>query len=271
MHVALLEKAPALGAFLCLGVFTLSPLSSGASPLCEPPTHTESVSVQQIYDGDTVRLSDGRRVRLLNIDTPELGRDGRPDQPFARAAKQTLERLIANQPLRLSTEQKKTDHYGRTLGHLYLSDGRNLAEQLLRQGLGFRASVAPNLARTACAVAAERYAQRAATHLWQGSPWRDVRQLQAGEGGFRLLEGRLSLVQQGRRALWLELDNRLAIRIPSAMAKQSSLTGTKWRKGATVRVRGWLIDRKAGGKRLKAGYKRWLVRLGASSMLTLMD
>lgn len=256
---------------MCLGVIIFSPLAFSGDASCELPAATEPVSVQQIYDGDTLRLGDGRRVRLLNIDTPELGRDGRPDQPFARAAKQALERLIAHHPLRLSTEQQKTDHYGRTLGHLYLSDGRNLAEQLLRQGLGFRASVTPNLARTTCAVAAERDAQRAATQLWQRSPWHDVRQLQAGEGGFRLLEGRVSRVQQGRRALWLELDNRLAIRIPSAMAKHSSLTGTEWRTGATVRVRGWLIDRKAGGKRLKAGYKRWLVRLGAPSMLTLMD
>ena len=55
-------------------------------------------AVQYVTDGDTFRCSDGTRIRLSSIDTPEMpgscrpGRDCAPGDPYA--AKATLERLI---------------------------------------------------------------------------------------------------------------------------------------------------------------------------------
>lgn len=45
-----------------------------------------SARVEHVYDGDTVRLADGRKVRLIGVNTPELGREGRADESHARAA-----------------------------------------------------------------------------------------------------------------------------------------------------------------------------------------
>nr|MBA3380320.1 hypothetical protein [Actinomycetota bacterium] len=44
-----------------------------AAPLSGATAADESGVVASVYDGDTLSLSDGRRVRLLQIDTPELG------------------------------------------------------------------------------------------------------------------------------------------------------------------------------------------------------
>ena len=45
-----------------------------------------SVAIARVIDGDTVALSDGRRVRLLQIDTPELG----AGECYSRAARTAL-------------------------------------------------------------------------------------------------------------------------------------------------------------------------------------
>ena len=55
-------------------------------------------TVRHVMDGDTFRCSDGRRVRLSSIDTPEMpgscrpGRTCAPGDPYA--AKAALQRLI---------------------------------------------------------------------------------------------------------------------------------------------------------------------------------
>ncbi len=102
------------------------------------------VRVLHVIDGDTVvaRLG-GRRVkvRLLGVDTPELGRDGRPAEPFAREAKRFASDLIrAAEGVDLEIAGDRVDEHGRILGFLWLRlPGRpepvNLSEELLRAGL----------------------------------------------------------------------------------------------------------------------------------------
>ena len=67
-----------------------------AQDLCPAPaSQLEAVSVQRVVDGDTVRLRDGRSVRMIGLNTPELGKKGRSDEPFAMAARKRLEMLVA--------------------------------------------------------------------------------------------------------------------------------------------------------------------------------
>ncbi len=102
------------------------------------------VQVLHVIDGDTVvvRLGGQRvKVRLLGVDTPELGRDGRPGEPFARAAKRFVSDLIrAAEGVELEIAGDRVDEHGRILGFLWLRlPGRpepvNLSEELLKAGL----------------------------------------------------------------------------------------------------------------------------------------
>ena len=44
---------------------------------CSLGSSDETVEINHVIDDDTVMLKDGRHVRLIGIDTPETGQDGR--------------------------------------------------------------------------------------------------------------------------------------------------------------------------------------------------
>ena len=89
--------------------------------------HT-TAHVTRVIDGDTiaVTLADGESatVRLLGIDTPELGRDGRAAQPFAEAARDFTRRLVGGRVVQLAADPRadQIDRYGRILRYVYLRD-----------------------------------------------------------------------------------------------------------------------------------------------------
>lgn len=80
-----------------------------------------------MVDGDTVHLRDGRSVRLIGINAPELAHNGRTTEPFAEAAKQRLQALVSASDGRLALQpgRQPRDHYGRTLAHLFDASGAN--------------------------------------------------------------------------------------------------------------------------------------------------
>lgn len=97
----------------------------------------QTVRVAAIYDGDTCRLADGRKLRLAGVDAPETAHDGRPAQYFAEQAKAALEGLVRGVPLRFAGVGPGQDRFGRLLGDLLLPDGRSVTEILLSRGCVF--------------------------------------------------------------------------------------------------------------------------------------
>ena len=70
----------------------------------------EAVIVSRVIDGDTVELSDGRKVRLYGIDAPEK------DQPYGSTSSGYLADFLDDTPVEL--EIVTVDRYGRTVGRL---------------------------------------------------------------------------------------------------------------------------------------------------------
>ena len=88
--------------------------------------------VASVTDGDTVRLADGRRVRLLQIDTPELG----TGECYSRAARKALLRLVPERSavgLELDPALDQIDRYGRLLRYLRRGP-TNVNLALVREG-----------------------------------------------------------------------------------------------------------------------------------------
>lgn len=199
--------------------------------------------VAQVFDGDTVRLADGSRVRLIGINTPEHGRDGAPDEPFARAASTALRRLLAGEDdhiaLRLGEERR--DRYGRLLAHAYLPDGRSIGRLLLEDGLALHVTVPPNTFRHRCYARAERVARTADRGLWVHPRYRGVAvaELGAGAAGFRVVEGRIRRVGSSRHAWWLELDG-LTLRLDRDDLAYFDELEPAILSGRPIRVRGWI-------------------------------
>ena len=88
--------------------------------------------VASVTDGDTVRLADGRRVRLLQVDTPEVG----TGECYSRASKKALLRLVpegSSVGLEADAGLDQVDRYGRLLRYLWRG-GANVNLALVRQG-----------------------------------------------------------------------------------------------------------------------------------------
>jgi len=95
-----------------------------------------------VHDGDTVTLCSGERVRLLDIDAPELAgsprcKDRRKrasawcDHRQAVASRDALAAFLRTGPVRI--ERKATDKYGRTLARLTVN-GRDAGAYLVAGG-----------------------------------------------------------------------------------------------------------------------------------------
>jgi len=225
------------------------------------PADAERVSVRSVTDGDTLRLKGGEIIRLIGIDTPELAHDGKPEQPYARDAKAALRGLVeaAGRELLVQRGTDPKDRYHRTLAHLFSPRGESLTAELLKQGLGYQAVVAPNLAHLECYREAEREAREAGRGLWS-KPLREASDLGPDETGFHLLRGRVARVTTHSRAVWLELTGGLRVKIPRQVWERLAEGQTGDFTGRKLEVRGWLY-RRQGSLRVAISHPaalRWL-------------
>lgn len=127
------RPGPALVALVVLTGLLLSRLHDGVD---DRPAETRSTTVRvaRVIDGDTVRADDGRRIRLLGIDAPEIGYDGEPSEPGAEAAREWLDQRIGGSSIELRLGPEEFDRYGRTLAWIYLPGGELINQELLRAG-----------------------------------------------------------------------------------------------------------------------------------------
>jgi micrococcal nuclease len=104
---------------ICLAGLGPSPLESQLSRTPEGvkrrPVPDLSCVVAKLADGDSFTCADGRQVRLLLIDTPEMAQ-----APWGRIAKRQLETLMRpGTTVRLELDRTSTDRYRRTLAYVW--------------------------------------------------------------------------------------------------------------------------------------------------------
>lgn len=261
--LSLLKKAPLAGAFF-VGVFWLG--AAQAEAFCPAPNGLGTAQVRQVIDGDTLRLQDGRSVRLIGINAPEIGRQGRGDEPYAVAARRRLQALVDDSDglVGLQLGRESQDRYQRTLAHVYGRGGLNFEAQLLAEGLALQVAVAPNVEQVACQQQAERAARKAGLGLWRQSP--AIAAAQVERAGFALLGGRVSKVERDRAGVWIELDDSVVLHVAP---KVFALFPEGWLdalKGRRVEARGWVLDRSRRGN-LAAGQLRWVLPVSAPQMV----
>jgi len=114
--------------------------------------------VKRVVDGDTITLSDGRKVRLIGVDTPEvhysdkLLRDARKShkdiktiQRIGSRASDFTRSLCQNKNVRLEFDVQQYDRYGRTLAYVYLEDGTFVNARIVEAGYGQVLTIPPNV------------------------------------------------------------------------------------------------------------------------------
>ncbi|WP_231591826.1 thermonuclease family protein [Cellvibrio sp. pealriver] len=230
-------------------------------------------------DGDTLKLHDGRSVRVLGINAPEIAHGAVKGQPFGRESKAHAQMFVDETKgrIRLGFEREIKDRYGRLLAHVYDSQNRSLAAEQLRAGMALQIAVPPNYSQMDCLRPLENSAREKKLGLWRSSYWQPVQitSLQETEAGFRHVRGRITKVSMNT-AIWLEFDGQLVAKIakkdwPLFMGKLAGVyKKADWLslKGKEVELRGWITRRKSNPARQ---YKPLILHVRVPSSMRVVD
>lgn len=179
----------------------------------------ETVRVSHVYDGDTIKLKDGRKLRLIGINTSERGRDGETDQPFYQSAKSRLQQIInQNRALiKIIPGKQKQDRHKRLLAHIFSVEGTNITATLLSEGLGFSVIIPPNLQFLNCYQRAEKAAEKLKRGIWahRFSKPVEANLLTTNKSnlGFKRVIGKVQRINQSSSAYWLTIEDSFVLRI----------------------------------------------------------
>jgi micrococcal nuclease len=222
----------------------------------------ETRAVARVLDGETLRLDDGRELRLAGALAPRASDVGAtsgswPPEIETRAA---LSAMVEGRIVTLWPEAVRTDRYGRLLAQVTVGDGADaiwLQGALVARGLA-RAYGRPGMdACSAALVALERPAREAGRGLWAnpaygGRPADDVDALARAVGSFQVLVGTVQRVSRGQGDVYLTMASRgrrdsdypFAAVVPARGG--TLIGGIEPRKlvGQRVTVRGWIEQRR---------------------------
>lgn len=146
-------------------------------PPPEVPADAEAAIVDRVVDGDTVRVvaapggsirgGGSIRVRLLNIDAPELDTEVGSAECGARAATEHLARLLAaGDVVWLVADREERDVYDRPLRGMWTSEGLFVNEVLAEEGFAEAILVGSNDRFHDRIVAAVDRARRESRGIW---------------------------------------------------------------------------------------------------------
>lgn len=174
--------------FLTLFFFAAQRLSLRAPRvLPDVPADTgvyEDIAVVHIYDGDTIRLANGEKVRFVGVDTPESsenrklfrdaarsGRDIQQILSMGRRAAEYTKALLGGRRVRLEFDIERRDKYGRLLAYVYRADdGLFVNEALVKNGYAYPMTIPPNIRYADDFRKLFREAQKAKRGLWSMEP-----------------------------------------------------------------------------------------------------
>jgi micrococcal nuclease len=104
-----------------------------------------SVKVTEVHDGDTFNVmlnSKKERIRLIGIDTPELGQ-----KPWGKKAKKHLEEILdsAGWEVILEFDADERDKYGRFLCYAKTANNTFINLKMIKDGYAMLLTIPPNI------------------------------------------------------------------------------------------------------------------------------
>lgn len=213
-------------------------------------------AVVAVIDGETIKLDDGREVRLLGILSPRPppGLAAGASWPPADAARAALSALLTGRSVRIAVKGRHTDRYGRTLAHVFLIDGKKEAwveERLVGDGHARVASTAEAPACIAELLKLEDRARRAKRGLWAHAAYQIRDAAKAHEladfvQSYQIVEGRVREAQERKRRLYLDFGDDWSKDLTAIVSGrdrkrfEAAKIDLKTLKGVKVRLRGWV-------------------------------
>jgi len=222
-----------------------APAADAPVPAAEGP-----VPVAEVIDAETLRLADGRRLRLAGIAVPDGGADS-----YAAAARRALDLLVRDRPVLFAFGTRHMDRHGRFVAQVWQAaddggDGRGVWLQgaLLADGVARVATAPDNLLLVPEMLRVEDEARRARRGLWGDPAYRVRTPEDAGAvlDSFQLVEGRILAVAVRRRGGYLNFgadyrtDFTLGLSREALRLMRQANVDPMSLQGVRVRARGWL-------------------------------
>lgn len=219
-----------------------------------------TVDVVAALDGRTLRLADGRELRLaaIEVPAPALPHGGPPaagDEresgavaALADTARAALAELAAERAVAIYYDQRRNDRYGRIVAHVVAPPALWLEAELLRRGLARVQTTRDVAAAAAELLRSEAEARAARRGMWALAVYQvhDAQNLGRWLDSFQVVAGHIAGVHRSPGRLWVEFAGErgqaLELAIPSAANRLFRTAGLDLAGlvGADVRVRGWL-------------------------------
>jgi endonuclease YncB( thermonuclease family) len=216
----------------------------------------EIATVAAIIDGETLKLVDGRTVRLIGAKAPmpPLGWRGDDPWPLVEEAKQALERLSSGKDIELRLGGARSDRHGHLLAHGFVvAEGERvwLQEAMVAKGLARVYSLPDNRGCVRELLARESEARAKRIGVWSSSAYRIVNALDLERLGrlihsYQLVEGKVVAVGQGRIRIYLNFaqdwrrDFTVSVERKDLGAFAAAGLDLKALAGRRLRVRGTL-------------------------------
>lgn len=135
--------------------------------ICIASTNIHHYTVKYIYDGDTILLFNGDKVRYIGIDAPEIDYKNGINEYMALQSRNMNTNLVYNRDIYLEFDIEKRDRYGRLLAYAFHQNGDMVNNALLKHGLAWIMAIPPNLKYFSVFLESQRYAISEKLGLWQ--------------------------------------------------------------------------------------------------------
>ena len=200
---------------------------------------TSPLWAAETVTGDTIKMDDGRIVRLLGIKSE------------AETAKPALQSLIDHQDVIL--ESANTDRYGRIAADVYVTSAKNgkiwLQGELLKQGLAFVFPPTGSEPHLDELLKLEQGARKRKLGLWSNQAYADLpadKPDAIAYGHFAFVRGKVVKVERIKNILYLNFgadwhtDFTIVIAAHDLrLFKRAGIDPLDY-QGKSVRVRGWV-------------------------------
>lgn len=239
-----------------------APAETPSAPPCTVE-RGEARAVAEVRDGETLRLDDGRMLRLIGVLAPRASDVGAPSGswPPENEARAALAALVEGRTITLWHDTTRRDRYGQILAQATIGSG---AERVWLQGVLVTRGMARAYGRPgldACTeelVRLERSARDGAIGLWSNAAYRvrdavDADELLRAVGSFQVVSGTAHRISRGQSEVFVSLASRrsrdgsyaFAAVVPARGGPLVGGTEPRALEGRRVIVRGW-IERRRG-------------------------
>ena len=149
--------------YTCYGLFDSQRFVVIAKPM---RSKREVAEVKRVVDGDTIELTDNRRVRYIGINTPETIDSRKPVECFGKEAKEKNKELVEGKIIEMEKDVSEIDVYSRYLRYVYV-DGILINSWLVENGYAQVMSVPPDVKYQKLFLSKEKIAREEKRGLWK--------------------------------------------------------------------------------------------------------